>query len=43
MAAGSIVGAFLGGLLLNVVPTAALRRHSWPASVLSAVKVWSHG
>ena len=43
MAAGSIVGAFLGGLLLNVVPTAALLPLLAGILVLSAVKVWSHG
>jgi uncharacterized protein len=42
MAAGSIVGAFLGALLLNVVPTGALLPLLAAILVLSAVKVWRH-
>lgn len=43
MAVGSIFGAFIGGLLLNVVPTAVLLPLLAVILVLSAVKVWRHG
>lgn len=42
MAAGSIVGAFLGGLLLKVVPTAFLLPVLAAILLISAVKVWRH-
>jgi uncharacterized membrane protein YfcA len=42
MAVGSIVGAFLGGLLLGVVPGAVLLPLLSAILALSAVKVWRH-
>jgi uncharacterized membrane protein YfcA len=42
MAAGSIAGAFVGGLLLGIVPTAILLPMLAAILVVSAVKVWSH-
>lgn len=42
MAAGSIVGAFLGGQLLGIVPTAVLLPLLAVILVISAVKVWRH-
>jgi hypothetical protein len=42
MAAGSILGSFLGGLLLGVVPNAVLLPLLAVILVLSAVKVWTH-
>ncbi len=42
MAAGSLVGTFIGGLLLGVVPGAALLPILAAILVLSAVKVWQH-
>jgi uncharacterized protein len=42
MAAGSIVGTFIGGHLLGLVPSAILLPLLAALLVLSAVKVWSH-
>jgi hypothetical protein len=42
MAAGSIVGAFIGGLLLRVVPDAVLLPALAAILVISAIKVWRH-
>ncbi len=42
MAAGSIIGTFLGGQLLNITPTAFLLPILAAILVLSAVKVWRH-
>lgn len=42
MAVGSIVGAYVGGLLLGVVPTTALLPLLAVILLISAVKVWRH-
>jgi uncharacterized membrane protein YfcA len=42
MAAGSIVGSFIGGQLLGIVPTALLLPLLAAILVISAVKVWRH-
>lgn len=42
MAAGSIVGTFIGGMLLGIVPTAILLPLLAVILVVSAWKVWSH-
>ncbi|WP_020179932.1 sulfite exporter TauE/SafE family protein [Methylopila sp. M107] len=42
MAAGSIVGTFLGGLLLGVVPSGVLLPLLAAILLISAVKVWRH-
>jgi hypothetical protein len=42
MAAGSIVGSFVGGRLLGLVPNAVLLPLLAVILVLSAVKVWKH-
>jgi uncharacterized membrane protein YfcA len=42
MAAGSIVGTFIGGLLLGIVPNAVLLPALAVILLLSAVKVWRH-
>ena len=42
MAAGSIAGAFIGGLLLGVVPDAVLLPALAAILLISAVKVWRH-
>lgn len=42
MAAGSIVGAFIGGLLLGVVPSTVLIPLLAIILVLSAIKIWRH-
>ena len=42
MAAGSVVGSFIGGLLLGVVPSATLLPILAVILVISAVKVWQH-
>jgi uncharacterized protein len=42
MAAGSIVGSFIGGRLLGLVPTPALLPLLAAILVISAVKVWRH-
>ncbi|MDW9794387.1 TSUP family transporter [Sinorhizobium meliloti] len=43
MAAGSIVGTFVGGLLLGIVPNALLLPALAAILLISAVKVWRHG
>lgn len=43
MAAGSIVGTFVGGLLLGIVPNLVLLPALAVILLLSAVKVWRHG
>ena len=43
MALGSIVGTFIGGLLLGVVPDAFLLPALAVILLVSAVKVWRHG
>lgn len=43
MAAGSLVGAFLGGRLLGLVPGAVLLPSLAVLLLLSAVKMWRHG
>lgn len=42
MAAGSLVGTFIGGLLLGVVPSTALLPILTAILLVSAVKVWRH-
>jgi uncharacterized membrane protein YfcA len=42
MAAGSLAGAFIGGLLLGIVPSAILLPSLAVILLLSAVKVWRH-
>lgn len=42
MAAGSIVGTYLGGLLLGIVPNAVLLPGLAVILLLSAYKVWTH-
>jgi uncharacterized membrane protein YfcA len=42
MAAGSIAGTFIGGLLLGIVPSALLLPALAAILVISAVKVWRH-
>lgn len=42
MAAGSLVGTFIGGLLLGIVPSSVLLPMLAAILVLSAVKVWQH-
>jgi len=42
MAAGSILGTVLGGLLLGLVPTSILLPLLAALLVISAVKVWTH-
>jgi uncharacterized protein len=42
MAAGSIVGSFVGGRLLGLVPNGVLLPLLAIILVLSAVKVWRH-
>ena len=42
MAAGSILGTLIGGLLLGVVPNAVLLPLLAGLLVISAVKVWRH-
>ncbi len=43
MAAGSIVGSFIGGQLLGVIPSGVLLPMLAIILILSAVKVWRHG
>jgi uncharacterized membrane protein YfcA len=43
MAGGSIAGAFVGGLLLGIVPDAILLPALAAILLISAVKVWRHG
>jgi uncharacterized membrane protein YfcA len=42
MAAGSIIGSFIGGQLLGLIPTAFLMPLLAAILVISAVKVWRH-
>jgi uncharacterized membrane protein YfcA len=42
MAAGSILGTFIGGSLLGLIPSAVLPPPLAALLVLSAMKVWSH-
>ena len=42
MAAGSVTGTVIGGLLLNIVPSLLLVPFLAVLLVLSAVKVWNH-
>ena len=42
MAAGSVLGAFIGGRLLGVVPTGFLLPMLAAILIYSAVKVWRH-
>lgn len=42
MAAGSVVGTFIGGLLLGIVPNVVLLPILAAILVLSAIKVWQH-
>jgi uncharacterized protein len=42
MAAGSILGSFIGGWLLGLVPNAVLLPLLAIILVLSALKVWKH-
>lgn len=42
MAAGSIVGTFIGGILLGIVPNAVLLPALAVILLISAVKVWRH-
>lgn len=42
MAAGSLVGAFIGGLLLGIVPSAVLLPMLATILFVSALKVWQH-
>ena len=42
MAAGSMLGTFIGGRLLGIVPTAVLLPMLAAILIVSAVKVWSH-
>jgi uncharacterized membrane protein YfcA len=42
MAAGSIVGTFIGGLLLGLVPNYVLLPLLAALLLISAVKVWRH-
>jgi uncharacterized protein len=42
MAAGSVVGTFIGGQLLGLVPTYILLPLLAAVLVVSAVKVWRH-
>ncbi len=42
MASGSLIGTFIGGQLLGIVPTAVLPPLLATILVISAVKVWRH-
>ena len=42
MAAGSLAGTFIGGLLLGIVPSAVLLPMLVVILVVSARKVWQH-
>jgi uncharacterized protein len=42
MAAGSIVGSFIGGQLLGLIPAAVLLPQLAAILVISAIKVWRH-
>ncbi|MCZ0811014.1 MAG: sulfite exporter TauE/SafE family protein [Pseudomonadota bacterium] len=43
MAAGSVIGAFIGGMLLGIVPDAILIPALSAILVISAIRVWRHG
>ncbi|MCA8492770.1 hypothetical protein [Burkholderia arboris] len=43
MAIGSIVGAFIGGQLVGIVPSAVLLPVLAAILLISSVKVWRHG
>ena len=43
MAVGSVVGTFIGGMLLGIVPGSILLPLLAAILVLSAFKVWRHG
>ena len=43
MAAGSLVGAFLGGQLLGIIPASVLLPFLTLILLISALKVWRHG
>ena len=43
MAAGSIVGSFIGGQLLGIVPSVILLPLLAAILLISAVKIWTHG
>ena len=42
MALGSLIGTFLGGLLLRVVPSSVLLPFLALILVISAIKIWRH-
>jgi uncharacterized membrane protein YfcA len=42
MAVGSIAGAYVGGLLLDVIPGTVLLPSLAAILLLSAIKVWRH-
>jgi uncharacterized membrane protein YfcA len=42
MAAGSIVGTFIGGLLLGIVPNAVLLPALAAILIVSSIKIWQH-
>jgi uncharacterized membrane protein YfcA len=42
MAAGSIVGTFIGGLLLGIVPNGVLLPMLAAILLISAVRIWRH-
>jgi hypothetical protein len=42
MAAGSIIGTFIGGLLLGIGPNAILLPFPAALLVISSVKIWRH-
>jgi uncharacterized protein len=42
MAAGSIVGSFVGGQLLGLIPTTVLVPLLAAILIISSVKVWRH-
>jgi len=43
MAIGSLIGAWLGGQLLGIVPSTVLLPVLAAILVISSVKVWKHG
>jgi uncharacterized membrane protein YfcA len=43
MAAGSIVGTFIGGRLLGLVPNGVLLPLLAAILLISAIKIWRHG
>jgi len=42
MAAGSLLGAFLGGQLLGIIPASVLLPFLSLILLISAIKVWRH-